>query len=85
MALVAWSRRSEITADRAGLLCRLNIEEAEKALLPLQSGFVDANQSDINNYVQNSKHAQRMGPGKRSNGRPGRAFMRGFPKHLFDR
>lgn len=59
LALTAWSRRSEITADRAGLLCCLNLEEAKKALLQLQSGFIDANQLDISNYVQNSKRYRR--------------------------
>ena len=55
VALMAWSRRSEITADRAGLLCCLDIEQAKKALLQLQAGCIDANKIDTNNYVQNSK------------------------------
>lgn len=59
LALTAWSRRSEITADRAGLLCCLNVGEAKKALLQLQSGFIDANEIDIKNYIQNSKNYRR--------------------------
>lgn len=59
LALTAWSRRSEITADRAGLLCNLNLEEAKKALLQLQSGFIDADRLDINNYLLNSKRYRR--------------------------
>lgn len=67
LALTAWSRRSEITADRAGLLCCLNAEKAKKALLQLQSGFIDANQLDINNYVQNSKRYRRRSVLRRVN------------------
>lgn len=67
LALTAWSRRSEITADRAGLLCCLNLEEAKKSLLQLQSGFIDADQLDINNYVQNSKRYRRRSMLRRVN------------------
>lgn len=67
LALTAWSRRSEITADRAGLLCCLNLEEAKKSLLQLQSGFIDADQLDINNYVQNSKRYRRRSVLRRVN------------------
>lgn len=67
LALTAWSRRSEITADRAGLLCCLNLEEAKKSLLQLQSGFIDANQLDINNYVKNSKRYRRRSVLRRVN------------------
>ena len=54
-ALTAWSRRSEITADRAGMLCCLNPDEAKKALLQLQSGFINADNLDVNSYVRNSR------------------------------
>lgn len=67
LALTAWSRQSEITADRAGLLCCLNLEEAKKSLLQLQSGFIDADQLDINNYVQNSKRYRRRSMLRRVN------------------
>ena len=59
VALKAWSRRSEITADRAGLLCCLDVDVAQKALLQLESGFISANQLDLNSYVQNSKRYRR--------------------------
>ncbi|MDO5132795.1 MAG: M48 family metallopeptidase [Eubacteriales bacterium] len=58
-ALNAWSRRSEITADRAGLLCCLDVDAAQKALLQLQSGFISANQLDLNNFIQTSKQYRR--------------------------
>ena len=58
-ALSAWSRRSEITADRAGLLCCGDVEDAKKSLLQLQSGFIDADKLDTENYVQNSKRYRR--------------------------
>lgn len=67
LALTAWSRRSEITADRAGLLCCLDLEEAKKSLLQLQSGFIDANHLDINNYIQNSKRYRRRSVLRRVN------------------
>ena len=66
-ALTAWNRRSEISADRAGLLCCLNLEEAKKALLQLQSGFIDADNLDLDNYIQNSKHYRRKSMLRRVN------------------
>ena len=59
LALTAWCRRSEITADRAGLLCCNDLEEAKKALLQIQSGLIDAGQIDIDNYIRNSKRYRR--------------------------
>lgn len=67
LALTAWSRRSEITADRAGLLCCPDIKEAKKALLQLQSGFIDADHLDTQNYVQNSKRYRRKSVLRRVN------------------
>lgn len=67
LALVAWSRRSEITADRAGLLCCLDVGEAKKALLQTQSGFIDANQLDLKSYVKNSKRYGRRSVLRRVN------------------
>lgn len=53
LPLMAWSRRSEISADRAGLLCCGNLEIAERTLLQLQMPFLDANKIDIQDYVKN--------------------------------
>ena len=60
-ALAAWSRRSEITADRAGLMCCLNPDEAKKALLQLQSGFISAEKIDADSYVSNSNRYRNRG------------------------
>lgn len=54
LALNAWSRRSEITADRAGLLCCGDLEVAQKALLQIQMGMINAKDADVSEYVQNS-------------------------------
>lgn len=59
LALNAWSRRSEITADRAGLLCCQSLDESKKALLQLESGFISADNIDYENYIQNSKRYRR--------------------------
>jgi Zn-dependent protease with chaperone function len=55
LPLNAWSRRSEITADRAGLLCCGDIEVAERALLKLVTGFADADRVDIEDYLRRSR------------------------------
>ena len=53
-ALNAWSRRSEITADRAGLICCGSPRIAKEALMQLELGFVDIQNSSIDAYVENS-------------------------------
>ncbi|MEZ2340552.1 M48 family metallopeptidase [Microcoleus sp.] len=50
--LMAWSRRAEVTADRAGLLCCGDIAIAERALLRLVTGIADVNQVDIEDYLR---------------------------------
>ena len=67
LALNAWSRRSEITADRAGLICCLDLDAAQKALLQLQSGFINANQLNLNDYIKNSKRYRRKSVLRRVN------------------
>jgi Zn-dependent protease with chaperone function len=52
--LLAWSRRSEITADRAGLLCCGDIAIAERALLRLVTGMLDAEWVDVEEYLRRS-------------------------------
>jgi Zn-dependent protease with chaperone function len=54
--LRAWSRRSEITADRAGLLCCGDIRVAERALLRLVAGHADINRIDLDDYLQRHRH-----------------------------
>ena len=41
LKLMSWSRQSEISADRVGLLCCGNIEAASKALIKLSCGGLD--------------------------------------------
>ncbi len=50
--LAAWSRRSEVTADRAGLICCGDIEIAERALLRVVTGMADVERVDIDDYLR---------------------------------
>ncbi len=52
-ALPAWSQRSQVTADRAGLLCCKDINIAETALLKITTGTKDVMQIDIEDYLNN--------------------------------
>lgn len=56
--LLAWSRRSEVTADRAGLLCCNDINVAERGLLKLITGFADIERVDIDDYLRRSKNME---------------------------
>ncbi len=56
--LLAWERRSEITADRAGLLCCGGIAVAERALLRLVAGHADVEQVDIEDYLRRYKEME---------------------------
>jgi len=61
IALNAWSRRSEITADRAGLLCCGDLEVAQRALLQLEMGLIDIKDANITDYLQSSKQYRNGG------------------------
>lgn len=52
--LKAWNRRSEISADRAGLICCGDINVAKKALIKLEAGFMNVDDVDIDEYLHNS-------------------------------
>ena len=52
--LMAWYRRSEISADRAGLLCCGDVDIACKTLLKLECGFMNADDLDVNEYISNT-------------------------------
>ncbi len=56
--LMAWSRRSEVTADRAGLLCCGDIAVAERALLRLITGLADVDRVDLEDYLRRSRSAE---------------------------
>lgn len=53
--LLAWSRRSEVTSDRAGLICCGDIGIAERALVRLAAGLADVDRVDIDDYLRRSK------------------------------
>lgn len=52
--LMAWHRRSEISADRAGLLCCGDINVACRALLKLECGFMNIDELNVEEYVMNT-------------------------------
>lgn len=52
LPLMAWSRRSEVTADRAGLLCCGDIKVGERALVRLIAGHASADNVDIDDYLR---------------------------------
>jgi Zn-dependent protease with chaperone function len=56
--LLAWSRRAEITADRAGLLCCDDLGVAERALLRLVAGYADVGRVDIDDYLRRYKDVE---------------------------
>jgi Zn-dependent protease with chaperone function len=58
MPILAWSRRSEITCDRAGLLCCGDLAVAERALIRLVAGHADTDRVDIDDYLRKSREAQ---------------------------
>lgn len=55
VALNSWSRRSEISADRAGYLCCQNLDQSKRALIQINSGFLSADYIDIDDYIKNIK------------------------------
>ena len=53
--LLAWSRRSEITADRAGMICCGNLECAQRALIQIECGILSADSIDVETYLESSR------------------------------
>ena len=53
--LNAWSRRSEISADRAGLICCNDVQVAKRSLFKLEAGFLNISSVDIDAYVRESE------------------------------
>lgn len=54
LPLSTWSRYSEITADRAGLLCCGDLRTAQRALMKLESAFANVAEVDLDRYVDQS-------------------------------
>lgn len=61
LPLMAWSRRSEISADRAGLLCCGDCEAAQRTMLQLMMPFMDASRIDLDDYVNNADNYLKKG------------------------
>ncbi len=59
--LNAWSRRSEITADRAGFLCCGDLEQSKRTLLHLESAYAPAESLDLGTYMANSERFLEQG------------------------
>lgn len=53
--LNAWGRRSEISADRAGLICCGDAAVAKRALFRLEAGLLNVDGVDIDEYVRESE------------------------------
>lgn len=51
----AWGRRSEISADRAGLICCKDVNVAKRALFRLEAGLLNVDEVDIDEYVRESE------------------------------
>ena len=58
LPLNAWSRCSEITSDRAGMLCCGDLKTAQKALIKIVAGFTDITDVDIEEYISQSKESR---------------------------
>lgn len=57
LPLNTWSRCSEITADRAGLICCRDLRTAQMALVKIVGGFTDIDDLDIDLYIEQSRAA----------------------------
>lgn len=53
--LKAWDRRSEISADRAGLVCCGSLDVAQRALYKLEAGLLGNVSIDIDEYIRESE------------------------------
>jgi Zn-dependent protease with chaperone function len=64
VALQSWSRRAEVTCDRAGLLCAMDLEPAVSALAKLALGSQKlAERLDVNEYLRQLEEG-RAGAGR---------------------
>lgn len=59
LTLMAWSRRSEITCDRAGLVICKDLKVAEKALIRLMLGYEAFSKIDIEDVLERMDEARR--------------------------
>ncbi|HWN69670.1 MAG TPA: M48 family metallopeptidase [Haliangium sp.] len=59
MTLQAWSRRAEITCDRAALLCARNLDTTMTAMVKIVLGLERGSQIDISAYIENLPDTKR--------------------------
>lgn len=57
LPLNAWSRCSEITSDRAGLICCGDLHTAQRALIKIVGGFTNTTDIDVDEYIKQSKES----------------------------
>jgi len=60
-SLAAWSRRSEITADRAGLICCQDLDVAQRALVRLMLGFARESEVEVDDYLRTMREKHLSG------------------------
>jgi Zn-dependent protease with chaperone function len=59
IALATWSRRAEITCDRAGLLCSRDLDSARRSFLKLACGSQKLyDQIDLDAYLEQFEHGR---------------------------
>lgn len=59
MTLQAWSRRAEITCDRAALLAARNLDTAMTAMVKIALGIEKGSQVDVHAYIENLPETRR--------------------------
>lgn len=57
--LMAWHRRSEISADRAGLLCCGDVQVACRSLMKLEGGFMNLDDINVDEYISDTNQQLR--------------------------
>lgn len=59
LPLKAWSRRSEISADRAGLLCCGDLDVSCRTLLQIEAGIMNMDDFDLAAYIRDANQMLR--------------------------
>lgn len=64
MTLQAWSRRAEITCDRAALLCTRDLDATLTALIKISLGLERDTEVNVREYIENLPDTKRGGVGR---------------------
>lgn len=64
MTLQAWSRRAEITCDRAALLCTRDLDTTMAALIKISLGLERDTEINVREYIENLPDPKRGGVGR---------------------